>query len=220
MLPNMFARLVLVLAGTAALRVPSAARRTPPSPKLVATAADKLAEKDLLAALDSPEYAMDISSITSGSERETYIGQGSGVNSGTGIGALAGWLKGLVGKYLAKKNKPVYEELWKIINDDLLGLVQEAVPELEPSRTWFSEEKAPYTFQTDDGTCEATVAGYKGGRVDWITTCKFFSSELGFGNLRIDGWATRAPLPGSPGPRTGRPTRVDTYLFSSAPNCL
>ena len=56
----------------------------------------------------------------------------------------------------------------------------------------------------------APVADIKGGKIDWITTCKFFSSELGFGNLRIDGWATRAPLPRSPGPRTGRPTSLDT----------
>ena len=153
-----------------------------------------LDEKDVVAALSDEKSAMDISSITAGSEKETYIGQGSGVNEGTGIGALAGWVKGLVGKYLSWKNRPVYEGLWEIIEDDLLGMVQEHEPKLEQRRTWFSEPgSAPssHTFATADGKCEGTVAGYKGGRIDWITTCKFFSEELGFGNLRIDGWATR-----------------------------
>ena len=159
--------------------------------------------------LSDEKYAMDISSITAGSEKETYIGQGSGVNEGTGVGKLAGWIKGLVGAVLSRKNRPVYEDLWKIIEDDLLAMVQAHEPQLEQRRTWFSESgaaPAAHTFATADGKCEGTVAGYKGGKVDWITTCKFFSSELGFGNLRIDGWATRAPLPGSLGPRTGRPT--------------
>jgi len=165
-----------------------------PLPRLAA-----LAEEDIASALSDEKYAMDISSITAGSEKETYIGQGSGVNSGTGIGALAGWVKGLVGRYLSWKNRPVYERLWQIIEDDLLAMVREHEPALEQRRTWFSEPgdaPAAHTFTTADGKCEGTVAGYKGGRVDWITTCKFFSSELGFGNLRIDGWVnreTRAP---------------------------
>ena len=195
-------------------RMPPPARQRPVS--MTAT----LGEKDVAELLSGKEYAMDISSITEGSEKETYIGQGSGVNAGTGIGALAGWVKGLVGKYLARKNRPVYEDLWQIIDGDLLTMVQEHEPALEQRRTWFTEPgdaPAAHTFATADGKCEGTVAAYKGGRVDWITTCKFFSSELGFGNLRIDGWATRAPLPRSPGPRTGRPTSVDTCLFSSAP---
>ena len=193
-------------------RMPPPARQRPVS--MTAT----LGEKDVAELLSGKEYAMDISSITEGSEKETYIGQGSGVNAGTGIGALAGWVKGLVGKYLARKNRPVYEDLWQIIEGDLLTMVQEHEPALEQRRTWFTEPgdaPAAHTFATADGKCEGTVAAYKGGRVDWITTCKFFSSELGFGNLRIDGWATRAPLPGSLGPRTGR--SIDTYLFSSAP---
>ena len=158
-----------------------------------------LAEDDIASALADPQYAMDISSITEGSERETYIGQGSGVNEGTGMGKLATWAKGLVGKVLTRKNRPVYEALGKIIEDDLLAMVKEYEPTLEQRRTWFTEPgaaPATHTFTTDDGKCEASVAGYKGGRIDWITTCKFFSSELGFGNLRIDGWAnreTRAP---------------------------
>ena len=195
-------------------RMPPPARQRPVS--MTAT----LGEKDVAELLSGKEYAMDISSITEGSEKETYIGQGSGVNAGTGIGALAGWVKGLVGKYLARKNRPVYEDLWQIIEGDLLTMVQEHEPALEQRRTWFTEPgdaPAAHTFATADGKCEGTVAAYKGGRVDWITTCKFFSSELGFGNLRIDGWATRAPLPRSPGPRTGRPTSLDTCLFSSAP---
>lgn len=153
-----------------------------------------LGDKDVAELLSGEEYAMDISSITEGSEKETYIGQGSGVNAGTGIGALTGWVKGLVGKYLARKNRPVYEDLWQIIEGDLLAMVQEHEPALEQRRTWFTEPgdaPAAHTFATADGKCEGTVAAYKGGRVDWITTCKFFSSELGFGNLRIDGWATR-----------------------------
>ena len=206
-----------------ALLLPSLPTRLPPARHSPPRLAVQLTSSDISAALSDEKYAMDISSITEGSEKETYIGQGSGVNEGTGIGALAAWSKSLVGKFLTWKNKPIYEELWNIIEDDLLKLVQEHEPALEQRRTWFSEpgsEPTSHTFTTADGKCEGTVAGYKGGKVDWITTCKFFSSELGFGNLRIDGWATRAPLPGSPGPRTGRPTRVDTYLFSSAPNCL
>jgi len=158
-----------------------------------------LAEDDIVQALADDKYAMDISSITEGSELETYVGQGSGVNKGTGIGALAGWVKGLVGRYLSWKNRPVYEKLWSIIEDDLLAMVQEHEPALTQRRTWFSEpgsEPSDHSFATADGKCEGTVAGYKGGRIDWITTCKFFSSDLGFGNLRIDGWAnreTRAP---------------------------
>lgn len=154
----------------------------------------ELAESDISAALADEKFAMDISSITAGSERETYIGQGSGVNAGTGVGALAGWVKGLVGKILTRKNRPIYEDLWQIIEDDLLAMVQAHEPKLEQRRTWFAEPgaaPAAHTFATADGKCEGTVAGYKGGRVDWITTCKFFSSELGFGNLRIDGWADR-----------------------------
>ena len=65
---------------------------------------------------------------------------------------------------------------------------------LLPLHRRFSEPgsaPAAHAFATADGKCEGSVAAYKGGKVDWITTCKFFSSELGFGNLRIDGWATR-----------------------------
>ena len=113
---------------------------------------------------------MDISSITEGSEKETYIGQGSGVNKGTGIGALAAWSKSLVGKFLTWKNKPIYEELWNIIEDDLLKLVQEHEPALEQRRTWFSEpgsEPTSHTFTTADGKCEdrneMCAAWHKGG---------------------------------------------------------
>ena len=113
------------------------------------------------------------------------------MNEGAGLGRLVGFAKRLVGRVLTWRNRPVYDELWKIIEDDLLAAVQERVPELAPRPTWFSETAAPHSFETPDGMCAGTVAGYKGGRVDWITTCKFFSSELGFGNLRIDGWATR-----------------------------
>lgn len=190
---------VFLFSGSAALRVP--VRLDAPvqpqvgaPPRFVA-----LAEEDIAAALANPRYAMDISSITEGSEKETYIGQGSGVNKGTGIGALAGWAKRTVGRYLSWKNRPVYGRLWKIIEDDLLTMVREYEPALQQRRTWYSEPgaaPAAHTFATADGKCEGTIAGYKGGRIDWITTCKFFSSELGFGNLRIDGWVnreTRAP---------------------------
>lgn len=177
-----------------ALLLPSLPTRLPPARHSPPRLAVQLTSSDISAALSDEKYAMDISSITEGSEKETYIGQGSGVNEGTGIGALAAWSKSLVGKFLTWKNKPIYEELWNIIEDDLLKLVQEHEPALEQRRTWFSEpgsEPTSHTFTTADGKCEGTVAGYKGGKVDWITTCKFFSSELGFGNLRIDGWATR-----------------------------
>ena len=53
-----------------------------------------LAEDDIASALADPQYAMDISSITEGSERETYIGQGSGVNEGTGMGEASDLGKG------------------------------------------------------------------------------------------------------------------------------
>jgi len=150
-----------------------------------------LEESDIQTLLSGKEYAMDISSITEGSERETYIGQGSGVNKGTGIGKLAAGLQKLVGKFLSWKNLPVYNELWDIIEDDCLGLVKARVPELRPAPTWFSEEAAPHSFASADGMCTGEVAAYKGGRVDWVTTCKFFSKSLGFGNMRIDGWSTR-----------------------------
>jgi len=193
---------LLFLAAASAFRVPSPSAPSRPAvrahaPRLVAST--PLRDDDIINALADEKYAMDISSITTGSELETYIGQGSGVNEGAGIGKLAGWVKGAVGRYLAWKNRPVYEELWKIIEDDLLGMVQAHEPKLEQRRTWFSEPGASpsaHTFATADGKCEGTVAGYKGGKIDWITTCKFFSKELGFGNLRIDGWAnreTRAP---------------------------
>lgn len=160
--------LVLVLASSAsALRIsaqpPKVARA---SVRLAATA---LADKDIALALDDPKYAMDISSITAGSEKETYIGQGSGVNEGAGVGRLAGWAKGLVGRFLSWKNRPVYEGLWSIIEDDLLAMVQEHEPTLEQRRTWFSEPDttpAAHTFATADGKCEGTVAGYKGGERD------------------------------------------------------
>ena len=87
---------------------------------------EAMTSNDIVSALSDEKYAMDISSITAGSEKETYIGQGSGVNEGTGIGKLASWTKTLVGKVLTWKNRPVYEDLWKIIEDDLLKLVLEA----------------------------------------------------------------------------------------------
>jgi len=158
-----------------------------------------LSEAEALDLISDDAYAMDISSITEGSEKETYIGQGSGVNEGTGIGALSGFVQNIVGKILTRKNRPVYDKLWTIIEDDLLAMVKESVPELSPRRTWFSEPGStpePYTFATADGKCDGTVSCYKGGRIDWITTCKFFSNKLGFGNMRIDGWTnrdTRAP---------------------------
>lgn len=148
----------------------------------------RLTESELLDLISSDAYAMDISSITAGSERETYIGQGSGVNEGAGIGALSSWLKNMVGRVLARKNRPVYEKLWTIIEYDLLASVRERVPGLAPRPTWFEPDKTePHAFATDDGTCDGTVAAYKGGRVDWLATCKFFSRTLGFGNMRIDG---------------------------------
>jgi hypothetical protein len=156
-----------------------------------APANNRLCESELLDLISDDAYAMDISSITEGTEKETYIGQGSGVNEGTGIGALASWLQAVVGKILTWKNRPIYDKLWTVIEDDLLAMVQQKVPELTPRPTWFSSLDEPYSFSTDDGKCQGTVAAYKGGRVDWVTTCKFFSQSLGFGNMRIDGWSTR-----------------------------
>ena len=116
---------LLLLAAASAFRVPAPSAPGRPAvrahaPRLVAST--PLRDDDIINALADEKYAMDISSITTGSELETYIGQGSGVNEGAGIGKLAGWVKGAVGRYLAWKNRPVYEELWKIIEDDLLGL--------------------------------------------------------------------------------------------------
>ena len=172
-------------------RPPPVARSAVSRRQTIRAAASTLDDKDVSELLSGAEYAMDISSITAGSEKETYIGQGSGVNEGAGVGKLAGWAKKAVGKLLTWRNTPVYNDLWDIIENDCLAVVKERVPELEMRRTWFSDEVAPYSFATDDGQCEGTVAGYKGGRVDWITTCKFFSKALGFGNMRIDGWTTR-----------------------------
>jgi hypothetical protein len=153
-----------------------------------------MTDAELLDLISSDAYAMDISSITAGSEKETYIGQGSGVNDGIGIGALSSWLKSAIGRILAYRNRPVYEKLWTIIENDLLAMVRERVPELTSRPTWFDVSDAsgsPYSFGTDDGTCDGTVSAYRGGRVDWLTTCRFFSRTLGFGNMRIDGWSTR-----------------------------
>lgn len=190
------------------LIAPCAAFATPKPDKLRATrnppsntklGVSTMSEKELLEVISDDSYAMDISSITKGSELETYIGQGSGVNEGAGMGRLAGFIQKLVGKILTRKNKPIFEKLWTIIEDDLLTMVQERTPTLEKKRTWFVPKGSTpeaYTFETEDGTCEGSVECYKGGRIDWITTCKFFSKSLGFGNLRIDGWTnreTRAP---------------------------
>ena len=149
--------------------------------------------------ISDDKYAMDISSITKDSEKETYIGQGSGVNQGTGIGSLSGFVQKVIGKILTKKNQPIFDKLWTLIEDDLLQLVKDRTPDLEKKRTWFvpkGTEPDSYSFSTEDGTCDGMVECYKGGRIDWITTCKFFSKTLGFGNMRIDGWSnreTRAP---------------------------
>ena len=165
--------MVALVTGVAVFALVHASTRGPTLPRR-ATAARlaALAEDDIVQALADEKYAMDISSITEGSELETYVGQGSGVNKGTGIGALAGWVKGLVGRYLSWKNRPVYEKLWSIIEDDLLAMVQKHEPALTQRRTWFSEpgsEPSDHSFATADGKCEGTVAGYKGGRIDWIT---------------------------------------------------
>jgi hypothetical protein len=142
---------------------------------------------------------MDLSSGLGGSERETYVGRSSGVNKGKGIGALAGWAKGLIGRFLSWKNRPIYKKLSDIIDVDLLTMVQARVPELKQGRTAFSspgDKPAEHAFASADGNCEGRVAGFKGGNVDWLTTCSFYNKALGFGNLRIDGWtdrSTRAP---------------------------
>lgn len=148
-----------------------------------------LSKAEIDSLLKSPEYAMDISSITPDSEKETYIGQGSGVNEGTGLGALNSFAKRAMGKILTWKNRPIYDDLWVVI-EECLTMIDNRV-QLEQCPTWFGP--SPHSFGTDD--CAGTVAGYRGGKVDWVTTCKFFST-LGFGNMRIDGWldrSTRAP---------------------------
>jgi hypothetical protein len=133
-----------------------------------------------------------------GIERETSLGS-SGVNDGKGIGALAAWAKKLVGGFLSWKNRPIYEELCRFIDDDLLTLVQAHVPDLEQRRTAFSAPggaPAEHSFASVNSKCEGRIAGYKGGKVDWLTTCSFYNEALGFGNTRIDGWSdrsTRAP---------------------------
>ena len=104
---------------------------------------------------------------------------------------LGNRLKAWVGRLLARKNKPIYDELWTIIHDDLLAAC-EARAGVRPAPTWFSSDKAPHAFATDDGACAGEVAAYSGGPIDWVTTCKFFSSTLGFGNMRIDGWLDRS----------------------------
>ena len=174
------------LAGRRFAVVPRALRRPAPL-----RAAPLATEDEISTLLAGDAYAMDISSITPDSERETYIGQGSGVNEGTGLGALGGYVQKLVGRYLCWRNAPVYDDLWEIIEDDLLGLCRERVPELAPGKTWFDDAAGPHAFATADGACSGEVAGYAGGPIDWVTTCKFFSRTLGFGNMRIDGWLNR-----------------------------
>ena len=154
-------------------------------------AAPLASDAEISQLLNSDEYAMDISSITPDSEKETYIGQGSGVNEGTGIAALGARLTRWVGKYLAWKNRPIYGELWDIIESDLLAMCADRVPSLKPGKTWFDDMDAPHVFASADGACEGEVASYSGGPINWVTTCKFFSSTLGFGNMRIDGWLNR-----------------------------
>ncbi|KAJ8601874.1 hypothetical protein CTAYLR_002692 [Chrysophaeum taylorii] len=157
--------------------------------------ATSLSEAEVKKLLSGSEFAMDISSITAGSEKETYIGQGSGVNEGAGLGGLIPWLKKSVGKVLAWKNRPVYDKLWRVIEEDVLATCDERFG-LVAAPTWFDNQTKPYEFSSEDGKCTGTVAAYRGGNIDWITTCKFFSSALGFGNMRIDGWldrSTRAP---------------------------
>uniref|UniRef100_A0A7S3U3M3 Red chlorophyll catabolite reductase n=1 Tax=Strombidinopsis acuminata TaxID=141414 RepID=A0A7S3U3M3_9SPIT len=157
-----------------------------------------LGAKEIEDLLSSKEFTMDISTVAKGSGRETFVGQ-SGMNQGTGIGALTDLIKLGVGRLLTWKNRPVYDKLSAIIEDDLLGLVKARVPDLEQKRTAFAEpgaKPASHAFESADGKCKGHVAAYKGGKVDWITTCSFFSESLGFGNLRIDGWtdrSTRAP---------------------------
>lgn len=144
-------------------------------------------------------YTMDLSSLKDGSELETFVGRGSGINEGEGMGALEGWAKGLVGRFLSLKNRPIYNKLCEIVEADLLTMLQQRVPELNLRRTAFSspgDAPAEHFFASADGKCEGHVAGYKGGKIDWLTTCSFYNEAMGFGNVRIDGWtdrSTRAP---------------------------
>lgn len=179
-------------------------------------------EAEMLALISDPAYAVDIRS-TSGTgsiDKETLFGQTSGVsddddNDGTAVSAqrrssaIATWFQNAVGRIFTWKNKPIYEKLWTIIEDDCLALIQQKIPELQPRRTWFdsagpddgnddvvakattASAATPHSFVSADGTCQGTVAAYRGGRVDWLTTCRFFSKALGFGIMRIDGWTTR-----------------------------
>ena len=64
---------------------------SPPARQRPVSMTATLGEKDVAELLSGKEYAMDISSITEGSEKETYIGQGSGVNDGTGISSIFSW---------------------------------------------------------------------------------------------------------------------------------
>lgn len=158
---------------------------------------------------------MDISSIALDSEKETYIGRGTGVNegktfflsvvlrredsiAGMGLGALATWTRELVGKVLTWKNQPVYDELWKIIEDDCLAMCRDKEPQLVAAETWFEPSRPePYSFASSDGKCDGMVAGYRGGNIDWLTTCKFFSKQLGFGeSLMRPSAVSQAPLLG------------------------
>jgi len=141
---------------------------------------------------DDDSYStMDIKSFLAGEmehdNKETYLGEGSGIHNSKDT-FVARSLKKLAGKVLTWKNRPIYDQLWTVIEDDLLPMVQQRVPQLEQRPTWFVNAPSQYDFVTADGQCDGSVAAYyKGARIDWITTCKFFSKQLGFGNMRIDG---------------------------------
>jgi hypothetical protein len=195
-----FVVIVFFLAETwAFLRTPTVMRKSPDvyrrEKESSLSSSRVLSESEVLQLISSDAYILDIASLTAGSKKETLFGKGSGVNEGSGIGALPGVVKKLIGKYLTWKNRPIYDQLWAFIQDDLLNkMIKEKVPELSPRRTCFDKpgtEPKLHSFQTPDGGCDGTVSAYKGGRIDWLTTCQLFSKKLGFGSMRIDGWTTR-----------------------------
>lgn len=144
-------------------------------------------------------FAGDSTWLDQGSERETYLGSGSGVNEGDAIGAFKSWIKAGVGRYLSWKNRPIHDKLWTIISDDVLGTVQKRIPDLEQRRTAFSapgDAPSTHVYASDDGAFEGRISGYRGGKADWVSTSIFFYDKLGFGNMRFNAWSdrsTRAP---------------------------
>jgi predicted small lipoprotein YifL len=173
-----------------------------------------LTDRDMLTLLADDVYHTNISSIAEGQDARSYIGEETTVSQDEEESGGRSWLRtklqALVGKLLTWRTRPIYDKLQGILDDDLMPLVHQRMAMLVARPTGFEEvaltnggtssttnDSAERTaFGSDDGACTGKVAAWKGGRIDWITTARFFHGQKGFGNMRLDGWSsrdTRAP---------------------------